>query len=155
MSTINRMKLSIGTLLVLIAVNSNTLPLKQELENMGKNFYGQVGFYSQCANENIIKKNTYVLKWTQYKASQYLALTQSPKSKDELIKEQLKQKKSLKKAFKEDKEILSASEKLNRTGGLWFTNGTKGILVSDPKISDETFILKVNRKNCETIQKIL
>lgn len=155
MSTVNIMKPLIGILVALIAVNLNALPLKQELENMGENLYAQAGFYSQCGNEKIIEKNMYVLKWTQYKASQYLALTQSPKSKDELIKRQLKDKKSLKKAFEKDKEILSATEKLNQAGRLWFTNGTRGILVSDPKISDETFILKVNRKNCETIQKIL
>jgi len=155
MSTVNRKKPLIGILISLIAVNLNALPLKQELENMGKNLYTQAGFYSQCGNENIIKKNMYVLKWTQYKASQYLALTQSLKSKDELVKKQLKQKKSLKKAFEEDKEILSTTEKLNQTGRLWFTNGTKGILSSDPKISNETFTLKVNIKNCETIQKIL
>ncbi|MBN2893327.1 MAG: hypothetical protein JXL97_15755, partial [Bacteroidales bacterium] len=118
---------------MLIAVNLNALPLKQELENIGKSLYAQAGFYSQCGNENIIEKNTYVLKWTQYKASQYLALIQPLKSKDELIKEQLKQKKSLKKAFEEDREVLSVTEKLNQVGILWFTNGTKGTLVSDPK----------------------
>ncbi len=142
-------------LFIFIVSNLNALTLQQELENTGINLYAQAGFYSQCGNEHIIEKNMNVLRWTQYKASQYLGLTQSLKSKDELIKEQLKQKESLKKAFEKDKEILSATDKINQTGILWFTNGTKGILISDPKISDGTFILKFDKKNCETVQKIL
>ncbi|MBE0514410.1 hypothetical protein [Sulfurimonas sp.] len=155
MTKTTRMKSLFGIIIIFSATSSNALTLEEELNNMGKSLYAQAGFYSQCGNSHIIEKNKYVLKWTQYKASQYIALVQSPKSKDKLINEQLKQKKSLKKAFEEDKEILSATDKLNQAGMLWFTNGTKGIVVGDPKISDETFILDFNRKNCETVQKIL
>ena len=38
---------------------------------------------------------------------------------------------------------------------IWYSNGKKGILLSDPSKSGKTFLVEFNKKNCNIVKKLL
>ena len=132
-----------------------TISLNEEIGNMGKSLYTQVGFYSTCINKKIIKKNRYVMKYIQFKASNYLALTKPIGHMDDKVNNYLKKDMDLTQNIVKDAKALPIVKTLEDTQKKWFIKGTKGIVVSDPKISDDTFKLTFDQKNCAIVDKIL
>lgn len=131
------------------------LPLNEEFSNIGKNLYTQAGFYSTCGNKKIITKKTNVIKWTQFRASQYVSLAKQFKPMDKKIKKLLNESNNFKDDMLDEVKKHYPLDSLEDIHKKWFISGTKGIVVSDPKISDETFNLKFTKKNCNIVKKIL
>lgn len=136
-----------------ININAN-ITLNEELNYIGKSLFTQAGFYSTCGNKKIVTKNQHALKWTQFQASKYLLFVRVG-SIDKKMSKLINNSQDFKNDFINEVKTSHDIAKFEKLQRQWFMDGTHGIVVSDPKVSDDTFKLEFNKKNCNIVKKIL
>ncbi len=117
-------------LIVLFITNLNAsdkvIPI-QTLENIGKSIISQASFYSTCGNKKIIKTIPNVARYTQFNGTRYIGLITS----------------------------LFPNKKYPNIEKIWYKNGTKGIVITDPTASDDAITIEFNKKNCSFVKNLL